>query len=90
MTNKQNKCPYCTFDKEGRGYEFSTGKPVNDNLIYGDLASVWDEFQWLERDTENSVDLWINSMDSEYYERENHYVQVDYCPKCGRKLVEEG
>ncbi len=90
MTRK--KCPYCTFDPETHmGADFISGSPIDQT--FKEQIDRWDGAAWTTVTYiyahKDYFELVTNNPDSECYSRVLTCTTIEYCPKCGRRLLSE-
>lgn len=87
MTRSQAKCPYCDFQGEDQiGMEINSEKRLSEDQM---MSVDWEDgywFNYLRRRNRDQVTLVSLHTDNEFYSFDIDEVEIEYCPKCGRKL----
>lgn len=87
MTRSQAKCPYCDFQGEDQiGMEINSEKRLSEDQM---MSVDWEDgywFNYLRRRNRDQVTLVSFHTDNEFYSFDSDEVEIEYCPKCGRKL----
>lgn len=88
----KTKCLYCTFDTETRmGADFISGSQIDQT--FKEQIDRWDGADWITVTYiyahKDYFELVTNKPDSECYSRVLTCTNIEYCPKCGRRLLSE-
>lgn len=87
MIATNDKCPYCDFQGEDQiGMEINSEKRLSEEQM---MSVDWGDgywFNYLRRRNRDQVTLVSLHTDNEFYGSDSDEIEIEYCPKCGRKL----